>query len=134
MKELLSIIDSGETLIDVVGLAHVDLPDQLAAIRFEFSTTMIYIEVDATDDSLNIRDSVPVKTTELRSLAAQEPWAGAIGNLVLWAWRLINHQGYSDGIQFAFSEGGTGIESVVLQLVGKASTVEVSRVSRVDQA
>ena len=67
---------------------------------------------------------------ELPSVAGREPWKKAIARPILWAWRLVNHQGYADGIQLAFYEPGPGTETVVIQLMGKASMIEVSTLEK----
>jgi len=130
MDELLKIIDGGEELTDVIPFAHVDLPDELAAIRLHFSQNIVCVVVNPDDDSLTIGQSTPANTIARPSLKSKEPWSRAIGTQVLWAWHLTNHQGYVDGLQLAFCEPGVGKESVVVQMIGKASTVEVSTVHR----
>jgi hypothetical protein len=131
MSDLLKVIDDGEVLTEVIPLSHVDLPGELAAIWLYFSPTVLCIQVDPQDDSLKLVQSPPAGMTTLESLTTKEPWKRAIRKQVLWAWRLTNHQGYVDGIQLAFCEPGTGRESVVIQLIGKASTVETIVAHRV---
>ena len=130
MDLLLRIIDAGEVLVDVIPFAHLDLPDEYAAIRLHFSPTVLCIYVDPDDDSLHLSTSVPPETTPLPSLAGREPWNLAIGRPILWTWRLVNHQGYSDGLQFAFCDRERSRETVVIQVIGKASMIEVSVVNR----
>ena len=75
--------------------------------------------------------SPPKEPSGLAPLPGREPWEAAIGGQVLWAWRLVNHQGYGDGLQLAFCERDRGVKAVIIQLLGEASCIEVFRVSRV---
>ena len=131
MEQLLAVIDGGEELVGATSLAHVDLPQEIAAILLKFSGRELCVAVDPDDDSLQVAATAPVDTQELESLSGSKGWSSAIGNRLLWAWRLTNHQGYDDGIQLAFCEASGGVETVVLQLIGKASTIEVGIVVRV---
>ena len=128
MDDLLKVIDAGETLTDVVPLEHVDLPGWFAAIRLHFSSSVLCVRVNPDNDSLEVSSSASPETTELPSLSEREPWRRVIGRPILCAWRLVDHQGYDDGIQLAFLEHHTGIASVVIQLVGAASALDVSTV------
>ena len=48
MDVLLKVHDAGEALVDVVSLGHKDLPEQIAAVVLQFSTSVVCIEVDPT--------------------------------------------------------------------------------------
>jgi hypothetical protein len=130
---LLRIIDSAEALVNVVPLIHVDLPRAYAAIRLRFSVSTLWVSVNPDDDSLVLSETVPPSdTVEISSVADRLPWASAIGSPILWAWRMINHQGYFDGVQIAFLDRELGRESTVIQMMGRASMVVVGVVSQIE--
>jgi uncharacterized protein DUF6334 len=131
MDELVKILDRHEVLVDVVPFAHVDLPDKYAAIRLHFSSTVLCVAINPDDDSLYLSNAVPPETIQLRSVAEREPWINAVLRPMLWAWQLVNHQGYADGIQIAFYDPDSGMETAVIQLMGTASTIDVSSVHRI---
>ncbi len=62
------------------------------------------------------------------------PWNEAIHRPMLWVWQLTNHQGYPDGIQFAFLDEESGIEAIIIQAMGKASTLEIGVVRWVSRS
>ncbi|OGC06381.1 hypothetical protein A2526_05850 [candidate division WOR-1 bacterium RIFOXYD2_FULL_36_8] len=47
-------------------------------------------------------------------------WKDCIGRHVVWAWQLINHQGYEDGLQFYLSND-LNKQEIIRQIVVKAS-------------
>jgi hypothetical protein len=134
MTVLSGAIEGGEVLVDVIAFAHEDLPRDLSALRMHFSSSIVCIWVDPDNDTLHVSDSVPSQTLSHGSVLAQEPWHRAAGKPILWAWRLINQQGYGDGIQVSFSDAERNKELVVVQLIGKASTIDVAVVERISSS
>lgn len=129
---LLSVVDAHETLVHVEALVSPELPDEEAGVALRFDRSVVFVVVDPEFDEVRVTNSMP---TGLRRavVRAGDVWERALGCSVLWAWTMVNQQGYEDGLQLAFHRPGTGVECVTIQLIGCASMLEVHEVTRVQR-
>ncbi len=81
-------------------------PPLLVAIKLYFENISI-LAIVQNDDSIELRVNgcfVDAPDHEVRVLNELAPWNAAISRPLLWAWMMINQQGYFDGLQFDFAE------------------------------
>jgi hypothetical protein len=120
--------ETGEHLVGVKGYFFVDATsdDMLVAIRFHFDSDIVVIAV-REDDSLAIFGTAWNCTEEgvvSRELSGIAPWNAAVTKPLLWSWRMINQQGYFDGVQLQFGENVD--DSIVqVQLIAIASEIKI---------
>lgn len=130
---LLAVVDAHETLVRVKALVSPELPEEEAGFALCFDRSMVFVFVDPELDEVRVTSSMPAGL-ERAIFRAADVWERAVGCSVLWAWTLVNQQGYGDGLQLAFHRPGTGVECVTIQLVGCASILEVHEVKRVTRS
>ena len=82
----------------------------------------VYLKVNPDFDTIEIHGHFPETDDCYRSFIPQTLWGEAIDNGLFWVWRIRNHQGYVDGIQFEFHN------HLVIQIMGLASELITKRV------
>ena len=134
MNALIEVIDAGEALHDVSVYVHPDLPAHCAAVGLHFGDKIVCIQAEPDNDTIRIHVGLPTGLLKLPHVSPNSPWDRALRAKILWAWRMINHQGYEDGCQIAFSDPSTGVIRIVIQLIVEASSIEISVVTIVTTA
>ena len=111
---------SGEHLMDVEGQFFLhDGLQSLTAVKLKFENISIML-IAQEDDSIEIELNgcfVNASGYEIQRLDRSAPWNTAISRPLLWAWMLINQQGYFDGLQFEFAESVEAAVSRIQLLV-----------------
>ncbi len=127
-----NIIERCEFLKRVCYIIHPDLPDDISAVRTEFSESTVFIVVNADDDTLYSVQRLPdeLTGTQPADFSDDYPWKDAIGKPLRWAWALRNNRGYLDGMQFEFAINIEDKETAI-QMMGMASGISVRSVSEI---
>jgi hypothetical protein len=96
--------------------------DFVTAYGFEFDNLYATLLAEPDFDTIGLRFAKLERDSEssLVDVSHQHPWIGALGQEIRWAWQLINHQGYSDGVRLEFGSPDSSIE-VVVELIVIAS-------------
>jgi len=79
----------------------------LTAIKLDFDGTSVLLTAQSADDSIDVTFNESILDEpgyKIENLNDVEPWKNALHRPMLWAWRMINQQGYFDGLQFDFAE------------------------------
>ena len=98
----------------------------LLAVRFQFTNEIVVLAAQ-DDDSLGVFgsswdcDGIDIVS---RNLGKFSPWNLAIAKPLLWSWRMINQQGYFDGVQLQFGSNVTDL-GVQVQLIVVSSEVKI---------
>jgi hypothetical protein len=121
-------------LAEIVHLAYTGDPSWLVAVQFRFNEGYLHVEVDPTNDSVDVcfdprtrppldhwgSDAVPSRTSQR--------YAGLLGRKSAWRWLLRNQQGYEDAFQIELS---TPSSTTTLQYLAIASRLHLRRVEDV---
>lgn len=130
-EPFLSIHETGEHLCTVKGFFFIDenSDEMLVALKFRFDNESVVL-VAQEDDSFEVLGDdwrCTEKNILLRDLSEEDPWKFAISKPLLWSWRMINQQGYFDGIQLQFGVDVTD-SLVKVQLIVIASEIKVFKI------
>ncbi|KZN35208.1 hypothetical protein N480_19380 [Pseudoalteromonas luteoviolacea S2607] len=87
-----------------------------------FDAISFFLKVEADTDEVVLLESIPVNFAPLVSTLALDD---CLGKRLMWAWSMMNQQGYLDGIKFEF-DNAAAFEVVVL-----ASEFKLYRVSEI---
>ena len=96
------------------------------AILLKFKKINCLIVAMPTDDTINCQAGKTVgwrKNTnniKIVDMSRSKFWKECIGKNLIWAWQLINQQGYEDGVQFCFNSPK---KEIIRQLIVKASAL-----------
>ena len=120
--------ETGECLVGVNGYFFVDgvSNNMLVAIRFHFENEIVVVAA-REDDSLDIfgmERNYDEENQLFRDLSGTAPWDLAISKPLLWSWRMINQQGYLDGLQMQFGRN-VHASIVQVQLIAIASEIKI---------
>lgn len=98
----------------------------VTAVGLRFESACATFRAVADDDTLyaSLEPLVPGPDETLIDMVNTAPWSGCSGLGVCWAWRLTNHQGYSDGVRLEFSDSGQ-VSRAVVEMVVAASAIQV---------
>ena len=129
-QALLSVLDAHEVLVSVEPIVSPESREDLAGVVLSFEEHEVFVYVDSEFDEVVAATSLPSELLRTGSRYDTGVWCDAAGCSMLWAWQMSNQQGYSDGLQIAFHRPGTGVPSVVVQVIGCASFLEVYEVRR----
>ena len=98
----------------------------MVALRLSFGSKSIML-IANEDDSISVvgdQEMHEVALHESRDIGHSLPWAKVIQRPMLWAWVLINQQGYFDGVQMEFAETCDSTRTRI-QLLVEASAFKV---------
>jgi len=91
--------------------------NMISAISLVFEDGIVFHEALDTDEiscSSQLNDKYDVRM----DISKDSPWNKAIGKPVLWTWHLTNQQGYSDAVQYEFSnlrnQGNPSVQLLVI--------------------
>ena len=137
MSDLLSrVVNEFGDLVAVLGArSEPAIPAQPTVFEqysFRFDRGTLTVAADGSDDSVRLIEG---ETTlpHRAPLTLVEPWSGAVGRGVLWAWLLTNQSGFVDGFQIEFGWGsGTPNGNLGIQLVCEASALTAAMVRELD--
>ena len=109
-------------LVAVRHGCYPELPDTVAAVVLSFESGEWLVAVCSDDDTVELQELSVSRHREFdyRDPAEGSAWGPALGKSVLWAWTLENQQGYVDGVQFSFGEGGHEVCQVQLLAIGSS--------------
>ena len=119
--ELSRVVDSCEILKSATPYSFTEFPSEVAVIKLEFESFCCYICLDEDSDEIMLNSESCID-----SLVATDNFLifnECTGSQLSWAWSMINNQGYSDSLKFAFKNGR------VFELVVIASSIKQFRVS-----
>jgi Family of unknown function (DUF6334) len=113
--------------------------DSLVAVILTFEYRIFTVLVIASDDTIELFSGAcyPAVKYNLISVTEKEPWLRAIGKKIIWAWDLINQQGYADSIQFYFANVDSekssifSEEDVIIQLITVASSLKTYKLNQI---
>lgn len=113
---------SDERLTDVEGqYVFDDSTPMLTAIKITFEPTIVIL-VAQDDDSIKVLTDGPLVDlphSKVRTLLHTPAWEKAALRPLLWAWKMVNQQGYFDGLQFDFANSAEeSVSRVQLLVVG----------------
>lgn len=100
----------------------------LVGIRLIFERGEVYHEALGDYDEISCDSAMKGEFNKSVDISNSSPWKGAVGRDALWAWRMINNQGYLDGIQYSFANNA-GKDEKTIQLLTIASEVKIYTVS-----
>ena len=121
---LSKLVDSAGNLIKIKGLSFPELPDEIAAIELIFEQVQCFICVVEDTDEIKLSNDVDVsKFIESNVLIC---FSEFLGKQLLWAWSLVNNQGYNDGLKFQFQNSDVALEFIV-----EASSIKQFTVKKV---
>ena len=126
LDTLAKIYDDGGTLIGVTYASFDRDPRFITAIglRFESLSAVFRAEPDLDTLAASLGPLTPGPDEVLVEVGGREPWLACIGFGVVWAWRLTNQQGYTDGVRLEFGAPGEASRAVV-ELIVAASAIEL---------
>lgn len=127
------IIERYESLKRVCYIILPELPNDISAVKVEFSESTVFIVVNEDDDTLHAVPQLPhpLEGREHIDVSANCPWRNIVGKPVRWVWDLINNQGYLDGMQFEFTSDTRKGKATIIQMMGMASRISVRSVSEI---
>ncbi len=113
---------SDERLTDVEGqFVSDDSTPMLTAIKITFEPTIVIL-LAQDDDSIKVLTDgalVDLPHSEVRTLLHTPAWEKAALRPLLWVWKMVNQQGYFDGLQFDFANSAEeAVSRVQLLVVG----------------
>jgi hypothetical protein len=121
-----AVCDSGVPLTDVYGqYLSLNGPPDLIALRLEFGDQSVLLTA-MEDDSLKVSANQALEIFAdhtVRQLTHISPWKDAVSRPLMWAWTMVNQQGYFDGIQLEFAESSEE-EATRIQLLVIASSLK----------
>jgi len=122
--KLSNLVENSGKLMGVKSYSFSELPNEIAAIDLSFERCGCFIRVVEDTDEIAV-SSTPdlVGLVESRMDVAI---SGYKGLELLWAWGLMNNQGYSDGLRLQFKNKDVAVEFVV-----EASSIKQYLVSKV---
>ena len=94
------------------------------ALLFKFKKFNCLIEAVSSDDTIyyetgkNLQWSKNIENIKTIDISNSKFWKECISKNVIWAWQLMNQQGYEDGIQFCFNNNK---KEIIRQIIVKAS-------------
>ena len=102
-----------------------DDPEWVTAVHIQTTKEKFVIEVDL--DELKIESGSEIEPsnnpeTSIISVANTHPLSTLIDKQIIWAWRLINNQGYQDGFQM---EVENKTDPIVIQFLALASQIKI---------
>ncbi len=83
------------------GVWETSIDDDLESIQLEFEPGYLNIDVDRTDDTLNIGISRE-RRQDSECASHRAPWKQQIGKSFGWGWIGVNQQGFLDGVSLSF--------------------------------
>jgi Family of unknown function (DUF6334) len=107
------------------------IEDSPIAFLMYFDRIVAMISVIAVDDSVECRaiDFDLANKLDAIDVSKNALWKNAIDSQLLWVWSLTNNQGYTDGIQFEWTNHSLKI-SIVIQAIAIASYFRLYKVER----
>ena len=107
------------------------IEDSPIAFFMYFDRIVAMIRVIAADDSVECRviDFELANKLDAIDVSENALWKDAIGSQLHWVWSLINNQGYTDGIQFEWTNHSLKI-SIVIQAIAIASHFQLYKIER----
>lgn len=123
---LANIYDEGGRLVGVTYTLFNGDPRFVTAVNLRFESVSAGFRAVADDDTLtvNLGDPIPEKEETVIEKGNSPPWSDCLGMEICWAWRMTNHQGYSDGVRLEFGEPGE-VSRAVVELLVFASAIHV---------
>ena len=109
-------------LISIKSFSFPELPNQLAYLNLQFEKTNYFIKIQENTDEIDIVETINLEN--MTTIATHPIWMQFIGKELLWAWLLINSQGYRDGIRFEFKGINTAVELVAISSSLKIYKIE----------
>ena len=126
--------DEGGKLVRVEYVVLQVSPRCVEDVILTFENTVVTVCAVSDDDSIK----VVLKRFEAKSgydiitVSDKEPWKGAIGQAIMYAWSMINITGLTDAIQIEFANSlDDKITTVQLFCVG--STLLLSKVESIEE-
>ncbi|KMT63735.1 DUF6334 family protein [Catenovulum maritimum] len=101
--ELSKLVEVAGNLRKVYTYSFAEIPNEIAAIELEFDDLSCSINVVEDFDEIAI--NIPPDTTGCIPSSQSTLFHKCKGGKILWCWKLINNQGYTDGLKFEFSNG-----------------------------
>ena len=131
LDTLKKICDDGGRLLGVSQALFEGNPRFITAIALRFEHLSAVFRAVSDDDTLVVRLELFVTEPGETIIVIEDgaPWSVCLGFGICWAWRLTNHQGYTDGVRLEFSDPGK-LPPVVIELIVVASAIEVFLVAR----
>ena len=119
-------------LSEVRYISDEDWRDEPDAVLMYFSSKVIMVRVVTEDDSVEL---IPLNFDAANNLdsinvSSDSLWQDTIDAKLQWVWRLINQQGYTDGIQFEWIQS-LSKKRITIQLIA-ASWFQVYKVERMN--
>ena len=104
-------------------------PPIFGACCLSFENGEVYHEVLPEYDEISCATSLLDKFEIKKNMSDVSPWRKALGKKVLWLWKLENHQGYFDSIQYSFANTVED-EEIILQLMVCASQIKLYEIEK----
>ncbi len=115
--KLFELVDSAGRLLKVEGFSFPELPNEVSAIELTFEQVKCLIRVVEDTDEIEICSKIEIN--DLIKSNSVIFFSEFIGKELLWAWSLVNNQGYADGLKFQFQNS-----EVALELIVEASSIK----------
>lgn len=136
-----AVIGEGRRLTQVMAIVNEHSRSKYYALTLYFGDLCLHIEADPEDDDIiySVRTSGDPHTNfsrfaddedEVVDVSNRAPWKQVISKFILWFWKLESQDGAKDAMQFWWTDGSKGSDTIV-QLMGIASAVRVSLVEPV---
>jgi Family of unknown function (DUF6334) len=108
-----------------------DLGDSPIAFLMYFDRIVAMIRVIADDDSVELKAIDFDLANKLNAIDVSDNalWKDALGSQLHWVWSLTNNQGYTDGIQFEWTNHSLK-KSIVIQAIAIASCFRLYKVEQ----
>jgi len=126
---LKQIFNNDEQLKGAQYLFHEDFPIDIIGINLEFLNRSVCILVDEDEDTLYLSTDKP-ELSGLQVKKAHYPFRNAFGMRIRWFWKMINNQGYVDGLQIELADT-VNDTPVVIQLMAIASKISIKVLTEV---
>ena len=105
-----------------------DSSDMVCAYQLVFEHGEIFHEALPNTDEISIANSLREKCSIVKDVSSESIWNQAISCSAKWIWKLINQQGYHDGIQYEFWDDSK--PKVTIQLMVEASNINVLKIKK----
>jgi hypothetical protein len=133
MNDLLREVANYGSLQSVLGVHALPPPVERESrydeYVFGFERGSLTVTAEPSDDTIRLGGTgatMPFVT----DISSQDPWTRLLGCRALWIWRLVNHNGYFDGLQLELGQPG---ECWSVQLMCEASALSTRSLGPLDR-
>ncbi|TQV80782.1 DUF6334 family protein [Denitrobaculum tricleocarpae] len=140
-NDLDKVIGESRRLTRVTAIVNEHSRSKYYALTLYFGDLCLHVEADPENDDIiySVKKAGEPNANfsrftddedEIVDVSNRAPWTEVISKFVLWFWKLESQDGAKDAIQFWWTDGSKGSDTII-QFMGIASAVRVSRVEPV---